>query len=381
MNVLLHELRKIFNWKIVLIIATLSFIMYQLFLSFHITHFPNGRPDLDIYRVTTKMIEDYGHTLEDEEYLDFKGIYNERVKEADQLLQGREDFKNTGIKTYEEFSSIDIETNENIKKLSDKIMFEEKVDLFWELQAREYLIENIDFSMESETLGINPINQAQLEQIKELKESGTMKSIFPTNIFDNYNQLIVNETTLILLSIMVMTTPIFLRDKRKKLEYLQYTSKIGRSLFNKKLVASLLASFIIISVQLIIFFTIYSQNNTNMFFSSKINSNMNFYEYWMNITFGQYIILTVLAIYVLGLMTTLIVAYLSRVTPNYITVIGAQVPLAFLIVGVLYKYMIDLMGHMHIPKFVTPTSYIALVSLTMVVIFLRMRKEKRVDIL
>ena len=52
-----------------------SAIFYQLFISFEIEFFPNGRPKLDIYNIMVQMIDNYGHEMDEIEFQNFKNIY------------------------------------------------------------------------------------------------------------------------------------------------------------------------------------------------------------------------------------------------------------------------------------------------------------------
>src|SRR5690606_8517626 len=80
MQILLHELKKIFSWKILLLLLLINTILYFLLIEFEIKYFPNGRPDLDLYRVGVEMVEKYGTRIDDHEFADFEKIYEEKKK-------------------------------------------------------------------------------------------------------------------------------------------------------------------------------------------------------------------------------------------------------------------------------------------------------------
>ena len=74
-----------------LLIAVLIVIVYYSFLliEFYINYFPNGRPGLISYNVSIEMIDKYGMDIDEEEFEDFKKIYEAQVEEANQYLQSR----------------------------------------------------------------------------------------------------------------------------------------------------------------------------------------------------------------------------------------------------------------------------------------------------
>lgn len=77
-------------------------------------------------------------------------------------------------------------------------------------------------------------NEKQELRIKEILEKGLETSVFNDVIFSSYNELIKSVAKTILLSVMFLITPIYLRDNKDKVNYLQYTSKTGRSIFKRR---------------------------------------------------------------------------------------------------------------------------------------------------
>lgn len=377
MTIILNEVKKIFNIKSVLLLIAITGVMYFLFIEFYITTFPNGRPALDIYNMFVEMKDEYGEFMDEEEFEDFKVRYDEAKEEADKYIQSREDFKKAGITNYDEFVNMDI-SNKELDKLYDDVIFKKRIDVFWELPWREEYIrvyENRD-----EIVMSSASNEKQEVRIKEILEKDIETSIFHDVVFFNYNILIKYVSVTILIGIMFMITPIYLKDNKNKMNYLQYTSKIGRNIFKRKIIAGILSAFIIISLQLIGFFVLYSSNNVSMFFNSNINSIFNSIISWYDFTFIQYIILTVVAIYVLGFVFALISMLVSSIGQNYITVIGIQLPIALFTFKVLLKYLIHYMTSISYPKYFLPISYLVLIFIGTISMIIRWKKERWLDI-
>ncbi|GCD08678.1 hypothetical protein [Clostridium tagluense] len=377
MRIVFNEIKKIFNFKMVIMIMFISLIMYYLFISFDFKYFPNGRPEKDNYKISIQMLKDYGTSMDKKEFINFKELYNNQIQEANKYLKARPEFASAGITTYKKFKGID-RNNEKLGKLRDKVVFEDNVDIFWELQARENIIERygeIDGNIDRN------LNENQLERYNEVVKNDSITSILPYFVFENYNNLIKNVAMLIVLSIIFMISPIYIKDSINKVNYLQYTSKTGRKIFRNKLVSALISSFIIISIHLACFFILYSHNKVGMFLNSSINSVFNIHLYWYNINFIQYIQLTIIAIYVLGFAVTLIVTFISRIAPNYITLIGVQVPITFIIIYVSSKYLMNNLTITWFPKYFLPLAYFILVSIGLILIAIRWKKEKVVDII
>lgn len=372
MRIVVNEIRKLFSVKIICLLLLVSFIVYQQFIMFEFKHFPNGRPLLDDFRATQKMLVDYGESMDKEEFQDFKEINEQRIAEATAYLKSQEKIVAAGIDTYEEFSNMDLE-NEKLAALNSKIMFEDYVDVFWEIEAREGIIDRYEHP---ERFKEHELTQEQDARMDELVENGSTEAIFTDMVFENYNVLMKYVAILIFLNIMIILMPLYIRDKRNHVQLLQYTSKTGRSLFSQKLVTGISAAMIVITAQLAIFFFMYRGNDTSMFFPLSINSIFNTFVSWYNLTFFQYIILTVLCVYLLGIALVLVGAWISSIAPNYMTSVGLHVPLAFLLFGTGTAYLVQDLTIIYLNPYLVPISFVIILGLSSLLFLWRYRREK-----
>ena len=116
-----------------------------------------------------------------------------------------------------------------------------------------------------------------------------------------------------------------------------------------------------------------------MFFKSNINSVFND-EFWVNITFIQYIGLTVVGIYVIGVITAFISMFISSKANTYIASIGMQVLSLFIIVGLTVTILLNALFIIYIPKYLAFIIYLALIVITVLIIITSSKKEKITDI-
>ncbi|MEC2075167.1 hypothetical protein [Metabacillus fastidiosus] len=375
---ILMELKKILNIKILFLLFIFSFIFYFLFIKFNIEYFPNGRPANDEYRILNEMKHSFGKTIDESEYEAFKKSYDERILEANKYLQSKEETVNLGITTYSDLVQRDDE-NERLNNLRYKIFHEEGVNVFWEIQAQNNMLESYNYKDDQNYNSKDFfVTKDMKDRLGEISNNG---SYFSSLIFDNYNELIKYTVFLIILSIAIMISPLFIKDRQNKLVYLQYSSKIGRDLFKKKLLGALIASFLLMTIQFTAFFILYSTNGTHIFSDMNVSSFYNEFTSWFDLTFGEYIILTVAAAYLLGLIFTVITAFLSSIVPNYLTIIGIQVPIMFVTFTYVLKYLIERLTDITLPSYFLYISYTILVFVILSMIVIRWKKEKRIDIL
>lgn len=359
----------------------INLLMYFLFIEFELTYFPNGRPATDTYRISVEMIENYGLELDDHEFTDFKTVYQQELSKADDWIQSNSDLSVLGVKSLANFQTMDIR-DASFNEIHNQLVFEQGIDLFWEVPAREWIIEQREQTINDYESHIwQGATESQSLRINQVVESGTVHAIFPDLVGDNFHRFSQSVLITVLLSVMFMIAPIFIKDYKHNLISLQYSSKVGRRLFKLKLAAGLLATMIITTGLLIVYYCLYSANNTGMFLHSNINSFLGFL-YWYDLTFIQLILVTTVLMYVIAISLTLVTTLVSRLCKNYTSIVGIQLPV--------YILMYWLIVHQHLlgdglliyqSQIVQGVIYSVLIFCPLLAIFLKWRSENHRDML
>lgn len=385
MNIIINELKKIFKPINIVLVTLITVIIWTLFMSFNIEYFPNGS-DRYIYDVSVDILNKYGISMDEDEFKDLKKYREKKAEEATEYLLTKDLFVKSGCTNYDDLiKGIDNYYDGEVSKkelndLHSKIMFEENNYLFWELENLDYAIdryENKDF-----WIGLGGLNEstAQKSRHEEIRESEQAYSPLNFRILQNYHNLIFGITLLILICIPALIIPIFMNDNKNKVNYLQYSSKLGRKLFNKKIIASVIGSFIIATMQLAILFVVYRTNNTYMFWDCSINSAISDMASWYDITFGQYIVLSVILNYIIAFITCMISVYVSSSTNTYISAIGIQIPILFAFGMWLMDMGMKNLTFTYYPKYILHIIYFGFIILSVFGILRRIKKEKISDI-
>ncbi|WP_110111862.1 hypothetical protein [Bacillus sp. CGMCC 1.16541] len=376
-----NELKKMFTLKTVILLGLVTFVFYHLFIMFDFDHFPNGRPATDEFNVAKQMIDEYGEWMDEAEFENFKRIYEQQKQEAETYIDSQKELVNAGIDSYEKFRAYERD-DQTVNKVRDRILFEEEVDVFWEMQAREGIITQYEHPERfGHAMSIDPLTEKQKSRIDELLEEKQHTSTMSWVVYENYNNLIGNVALLIFLSIMTMVTPLYLQDRKNNVILLQYTSKVGRRSFSHKFVAALIATTAVITLQLLLFFVLYKGNGTSMFLPLHMNSIFNYLLSWYDLTFLHYILLTIVGIYIVGFSLLLLVAYLSSMTPNYMTNIGSQIPVMFLLIVIGIDYIVKDVTSVFLPQHLWPVLLLSLVGLTAALFIINLKKERIRDVL
>ncbi|QED46639.1 ABC transporter permease [Cytobacillus dafuensis] len=385
MRIIWQEMKKIFNPVMLLILVLINMLMYYIFIDFDISVFPNGRPATDHYHIGIEMVEKYGHELDEIELKDFKEVLQQEIKKADEYIQSDKEFAELGITTYEESRemNIDMDKNPAYSQLHSKIVFDKGVDFFWEIPAREDIIEDFEYIKERYGYGyIEQPTEDQERRIQEVVNTGAVNSIFPAYpVEDNFHSISKNITITILVSVLFMISPIFIRDYKNNMIGLQYTSKAGRSLFKKKVAAGVLSAFLITTILLVVYYSMYATNDIGMFLASGINSFMGT-VYWYDFTFLQLIIVTIGLTYVLSLSLSLVAIYVSSICKNYIAIIGFQLPIFVLVCVLIFnKSLLSEAFLINSSQLKVAVLYCVIIISPIILLIWKKRREKNQDIL
>ena len=358
-----------------------SFIIYKIFIAFHFEYFPNGKSELYPYNITVQMIKDYGNEIDENELEDLKEIYNNKLKEADEFLSENKDFNEVGIYSYEEYLGMFKKSFDNRDEEFEKVKWDyfdrEESDIFLELGELGYIIGW--YEQKEDYYSEDRYEEKYEERINEINSNNEEASILPSLVFNNYNTLIVYVGALIIIGITFMLTPIFLKDKKDKVDHLQYCSKEGRKIFKSKLIAGLISALLIITIEIIISLILYKGQKTSMFFESDITSILNL-TFWFDLTFIQYIIITIISIYIIGIITAFISMFISNKANSYIASIGIQVPTLFAIIGLTTSCLLNNLFVLYIPKYLSLVIYLVLIGITVIITMRAIKKEKIIDI-
>lgn len=403
MRIIKHEIEKVINIKTILILFIISVLFYKLEIIPRTNIRQNAGP---LNSLVGNMIKDYGVTIEEDEFKDFKNKYNEKVKLANEFIKANEEFSDLGILNYKEFDKIvrnngeEKYNNPKLEELYHKYIYHDEISLFNELSEIENILityehegsveESILFDVVSNKMSEDS-KEKVISRIYEIINSGDRNSPLPYTVFEQYDDLIKSISKLILISAVFIISPIYLKDKLGKINYLQYYSHIGRDIFKKKIVATILVSILITSIQLIVFFIYYKAQNNSIFLNCSISGFFNSpIESWYDLTFRSYIGLTIVCVYLISIAVSMVILYISSKVNSYISLIGIQVINLFIVSNFMLKILINQVssiyititriGYIYLPKYFLPIIYVVLIILPISILYLRNKKELKCDI-
>lgn len=371
------EMKKIFSWKLLLLIGVVNVLLFYLLLSFELEYFPNGRPATDIFTIEQQIIPKYGPTINEGELNELKAIYNERVKAGNLYFANDAEAQQLEIENYLDFRNFD-STNEELAKYHSNLMFNSKQDFIWELQAWESLIKNYEARTMALTAEIDRnAGSRQKHFEKQLVEEKF--SFYSSTVLENFMNYKTNMSIIILISIAILMSPIFLRDYQSGLVPIQYTSKIGRNIYRIKLLAGISSSALLTVLLLAVYVGLYWTNDTSSHFELPLTS-FGWHDFWYDMTFFKYILISVAAIFFMAILLGVLSMTISTIVSNTIVLVGVQIITLFIMIAGVSKYLVRDIMNIWLPQALIPTGYAVMTVVILIFGGLIWKRELRKNI-
>lgn len=345
MKIIGYELKKIFNWRILMILLIFTVLFYHFYLHTCLTSdFDNGHPSTERCEAGIELMQKYGVEISPAEQRDFANVSFPKSKDAvNKLILGLPDFQKAGISSVDQFEALDQSDREADRKLCSKLiqtLFQDKthnIKIPYSYDAKRRIVE-YDFrqitqaDMEEQILRYPGNKQDRIRIVK----SRTALSPLPNDtLIVNYDRSAVRLSLLLLFTVMILVSPFLVGDKMNRIRQLTYSFRTGRRLYFSQLAAALIAAVAGVAVQLAIFFLLYfdfAHQQVPLFFKffecdiSGLEKNV----YWFDLTFGQYIGIGVALMAALALGFTFFSFLLSHMCRTYVSVFAVQIPVAFI---------------------------------------------------
>ena len=362
MRIIICELKKIWTPKILGIITLICALFYITSMHHQLQWYQRGTW-ADTVDFAHHLTENYGAILLQEDFEDFLNYRDVIVQELDLFIASNQFFSTIGIYNFNDY--------ENFRTQMGEIYFyhtEEQRQL-WIGVALEwgYLIrteiggETVDIAPENEIpisyarmiqfgnivgiyhtniiledewptwiylfMELAPLSERESQRLIEIRDSGELLNIMTQSTMRTTWEYGRSVATLIILVTLVLVSPLIVKDRTTKVNWLQYSSKQGRSVLKKQLIAIIISAVIITTIIISVFAGIFSTLETWAFWNNGINSFMSVPFHWLSITYGQYVLLIVAVIYLLSVGTAVFAFVLSRYSQNMVRLMFKIIPL------------------------------------------------------
>ena len=309
MRIIWHEMKKIWNLKLLLFLGIFTLLYYNTFISS--IGYPNYSSTVKAAEVLVSIMQEkYGfettYTYDDSYVLE--EIRQEQIKKLDKLVQENEVLKLNGITTFEQARQLD--DKDNLSQECSDALFEIN---FKTGEIPAFLKQHIEWLFEDRMVW-DPIagieDGTELEVAKTHQKSWGLeessKEVFPViakymskDIYSMLPHIMENPITsdyvrigiLMLISCFTLIIPYQTRERLAGVNALHATTKTGRYIWHKQYLASMLSCLLMSLLQLSIFAVVLAKVGIMKYYNFPINNTYCNGFYWLDITFGTYFIM------------------------------------------------------------------------------------------
>lgn len=347
---IMQELKKIFEVKRVLMIFILAVLFYILFFQKNVG-IPDYSSDWANLQLSVTLREEYGNEIDQNEYRDLQNSsdYSEENK-IDTWIKGNDDFKQYGVGDYADLLAIQDSLSDEaagflISQISARFTEEEQqeaLDHVWMKDYMESLAEAYDMEIHSnqKTSYYSELSEKNKERLAERNQE-EVYSLMPDSVMRNYLAILPDFAIFLFLSMILLIVPYSVKDTMEGINILQYTSPKGCKFYWKKSVSVFVGSIILCAVEVGSFVFMLRKNGTFYFVDCFVSGFRNPFITFMKLTFGQYIMMSLVYMAVIGLCLSMITYCLSSCAHNYISAIAFQIP------GIIFSILVALMFISH----------------------------------
>lgn len=306
MRLLKWELKKIWRPGILLGIAIISAIYGYLFISYTIESYNDPRNQKNGYTHILNWSAKYGTTMDDAERADAELELPIIIAKIDDFIKNDERFSKVGVYSYEDWRAYNPEEEHTKEESRIRwiILDEETNFLGFQLQNLENSLKLYD-SRYNYTL-IHYPSGMQGKRASEVVEQNLLAGIFPSYVFDYREGFITYGMNLMLLSLIIFLAPPIVRDHLQKMPSLQWSTHRGRSMLKAQFIAIMVSGALLALFQIVVLSAAYATVGTQVLWHNPIMSFAALSIFWLNLTYGQYLIATVLCAFCLALITSAI---------------------------------------------------------------------------
>lgn len=372
------EFKKIFSWKLVLLLGVVNFLLFNLLVSFHLEHFPNGRPQTDIFAIEQKLIPLYGAEISDQELEEIKKLYEDRIKIVDELVANDPEAESLNIANYEDLVAYN-NAQEGLSEYYDQLLYSEGDQILWELQAWESLIENYEYEEDSLKAQASQHTDA-IKDYFQNRLDNQVYSFYSDVVTMNFKDYKTNLAIIIWINVAILLSLVYFRDTRAKQVPLQYSSRHGRKVYRTKWWASLSATAVIVGTLVAIYMALYWTNETASHLQLPLSS-FGWFDHWYDMTFLQYMLLSIGLIVLFAFGIAVLSLALSTVAPNAVVLIGTQILLFFVMIAGVSNYLIRDMLSIWNSPLLTPLATSLFIVTTIVLAWVVWKREMRRDLI
>lgn len=355
MRIIRKEIAKILNFRLLLILIGFAVIFGYLFLNwnFYPGYAANSPYDVPFYE---ELVTEFGPTLSKDEYDDFIQKRETLTVQVQAEILSSEVFRTYGVETYEQFEEYhnkSEEVTEEERPILDEInrfwfSNEETAPLLFGIQVveqyirdngRSYFVEESGLANWSEYFSYH--SSETVERLQTLFQRNEI-SLIPYSAYQLINDDFLGLVILAVVCCFVLVLFFQITERLRGIFPIATSAKIGRRIFRQQMLASIVSGAILGTAIGCVYGVMLWSKNVFVFWDCPLSGRL--LHVWLDITFGQYLLLCFLLLVLVSSTAALLAHFIGRLSANYIAGIAISIPSAvgyYLFVRLFANRMLD----------------------------------------
>lgn len=350
MRLLLQELRKIWRPGILAVLVLLGALYYHTFLSFEIQYFPNGIYDAAQLELAAGWAARYGPTIEPAELAGLKLQREEAAEAFRKAVAARPECAGAGITDYESYLAYRDETYQAAERNGGQVDMErerliqqtagstnyallQELDTFLRMYAQQEagIPAHLGYRGEDDPPELRRLSLARADSVAA---GGWRHGFLPIGVLDATGNYCRGLAVWMLLSTVLLLSPVLVRDRLSRMRSLQWASRQGRRILTVQMAAALLSGCLLPALNLAVFGGIFlGCNGVLAFKDCGLFSVWALQIPWFDWTYGQYLLALGGVLSALSLAAAGLTCFLSRFSAHYVAMLLKALPLFAALTG------------------------------------------------
>ncbi|CAI6083847.1 hypothetical protein PAECIP112173_04092 [Paenibacillus sp. JJ-100] len=412
MRIFVCELKKLWNWRILALIAAIATLTWFAFLSEALRSYDSLTTHGIYGSYQNEMFALYGDTLEPEELADYDipGKKVALISKMDEIISNETIFTENNIYSYADYEvfadngySSDLSEeekeifNDTISTMQSKLDFSNSTQTLDEwyasplirlqtLKALERTYNDYEASLRSYIdHDSRPVVVHTAEKLMQMRNANLIR--YDLDMEFSLYTAVVGVFTVV--SVIILIAPLLTTDRMRKVNLMQYSSTIGRTIFRLQFAATIVSALVLSILLIVAAYIPFLAAGAGNYWDSHIMSLNSWGMQLYNITFGQYTLILAGMIITLSVGTACFAFILARFSANIVMMLIKAVPVGVAVAGIavlsVNKALSDnnivfntiFHGRFNVPEVIL-CGFVAVVGLIVAVII--SIREKRIDV-
>ena len=378
MRIIVNELKKIWNFKILVIITVACCLYFALFTSNYTHMTPHPRGSGSFLDIAHHLTDTYGPTLSREDFEDFLNHREVIIADLNEFIASRQVFIDNGIFNYDDYRALRDDVTSRWETLTDEELVK-YYTILGELGTTFRMPDGTDFRpnpyepslahimlwsydnivgmyrqnalFEFESgwgnrfdnfIKHTALNEREIARVVEIRDSDERYNIMEQWVMRTVNGFWSSFAGLVILVTLILVATLITADRANRVNWLQYSSKEGRKIFKKQFAAIIMSAIAMTTILLAIYGWIFATNELGAlaFWNNGLNSFMGYPFFWTMATLGTYCLMMIGISYLLSIGVATFAFVFSRFSQNKVKLLLKVVPL-FIAMTMLSNWILE----------------------------------------